>query len=99
MTEQVLRLGLPLLMFVLAVYGVGLCPSGRLPFLRLAAPARIFAWVVHAAARSRLRKSATVRDWFVYREGKSPGPQDLAKVQKQLVASFGIVLIFSLIAN
>ncbi len=99
MREDILRIAVPLLLFVLAAYGVGLRSSGRVPFLRLAAPARIFAWVIHGAARNRLRKSETIRDWFVYREGKAPGPEDLARVQMQVIASFGILLVFSLIAR
>ena len=99
MSDEVLRIGVPFLVFVLAVYGFGLRPSGRVPFLRLAAPSRIFAWVVHGAARSRLRKTETLRDWFVYRERRVPGPEDLAGIQLMFIVSFGVILVVSLIAT
>jgi hypothetical protein len=99
MLEQVLLISVPLLIFALAVYGVGLRPSRYRPFLRLAAPAGIFAWTVHAAARNRLRRTETIRDWFVYREGNDPGPQDLARVQMQFIAGFSVLLVVHLIAS
>jgi hypothetical protein len=99
MPEQTLRIAVSFLVFVFAAYGLGLRLSGRLPFLRLAPPARIFAWVVLAAARSRLRKMETHRDWFVYREGRTPGPADLAQIQIVFIAGLGIVLLFSSIAT
>lgn len=99
MPEQILRIAVALLLFGLTVYGVGLRPSGRLPFLRLAAPARLFAWAVHGAARSRLRKTETMRDWFVYREGKAPGPGDLARAQMEFIIGLAIVFIFCSIAT
>jgi hypothetical protein len=87
-----------MLLFVLAVYGVGLRLSQNFPFLKLTPPARVFAWVVEGAARSRLRKRETLRDWFVYREGEKPGPNDLAWVQFKFIGSFVVMLIFALIA-
>jgi hypothetical protein len=99
MTEYIGQIAICLPVFVFAMYGVGLRPSGRLPFLRLAAPLRIFAWAVHGAAKNRLRKKETIRDWFVYREGKEPGPEDLAKDQILFIASFGVVLAYCFIAD
>jgi hypothetical protein len=99
MLEDILQIAVPLMVFVLAVYGVGLRPSGRLPFLRLAAPARIFAWAINGAARSKLRKNEAIRDWFVYREGKAPRVEDLARVQIQFIASFVIIFVVNLIAT
>jgi hypothetical protein len=95
MPEQTLEIAIPLLIFLLAVYGVGLRPSNRFPFLRLAAPARIFAGVILSVTKSRLRKTATIRDWFVYREGHDPRPGDVAYTQNLFIINFvGILLVY-----
>ena len=99
MLEGLAQIAVPLLVLVLAVYGVGLRLSGRLPFLRIATPTRIFAWAIHSAARSKLRKSETIRDWFVYREGKAPEMDDLTRIQIQFIASFIVIFVVILIAS
>jgi hypothetical protein len=91
--------GVHLIVFALAVYGVGLRPFSRPPFLRLAAPSFVFYWAMQGATRSRLRKTESWRDKFVYREGEKPRPQDIARTQVQFIASFGVLLVVALIAN
>ncbi|NJS38696.1 MAG: hypothetical protein HC783_06440 [Rhodobacteraceae bacterium] len=92
-------IGVHLIAFVLAVYGVGLRPFSRPPFLRLAAPSFVFDWVIQAATRSSLRKAESWRDKFVYREGEKPRPQDIARTQIHFIASFGVMLGVVLIAK
>lgn len=92
-------IGVHLIAFVLAVYGVGLRPFISAPFLRLAAPTFVFDRLIQGATRSRLRKNESWRDKFVYREGEKPRPQDIAHTQVQFIGSFGIILVVSLIAN
>ena len=92
-------IGVHFIAFVLAVFGVGLRPFSRPPFLLLAAPSFFFDWVIQAATRSRLRENESWRDKFVYREGDRARPQDIARTQVLFIASFGIMLIVALIAN
>jgi hypothetical protein len=92
-------IGVHLIVFLLAIYGVGLRPFRRPPFLRLAAPSVVFDWVIQGATRSRLRKTESWRDQFVYREGEKPRPQDIARTQVQFIASFCVLLVVAQIAN
>ncbi len=98
MSEQNIMTVVWFLLFLLALYGVGLRASSHFPFLRLVRPTRIFAWAVEGAARNRLRKRETLRDWFVYREGEKPDPNDLAWVQVQFIGSIVVMLLVALIA-
>jgi hypothetical protein len=87
------------LLFILGTYAVGLRVSWPYPFLRLDAPSRVFAWIIHGAARSRLRKRESILDFFRYRAGAEPENADLARLQWQFIASFFIILLVHLWAS
>jgi hypothetical protein len=99
MKEVILPLAGSFGLFALAVYGIGLRFRLYPPFFKLTHPAPVFRFFVVGITKSRLRKSESIRDFFVFREGAEPKPEDYERTQVTLITGLSILLFFHLLVN